>query len=338
MQAYGSDRIRAGDGERLILSSRLDKGWTARIARTLTTAEFPGTAVLWEERYFEVAAIESLPQGGVRYVLEPWREHLAMRVTDRYDAESEAFRLEEQRKTVQRERGRKSANAAGLLTGHLPAHVQEELGSELGILPARLTLISIVGEYGVLFALVLFCVNRYMRNEAVPFAVFAAGFVLAVEIVIRSLINWTQSRPIGSIAGWIAYALYHAVSGRGLSPFAVPKGMAVKITDAPPEIAARDAVTMREPLLTLLTPAEQTRAAERYGYDYKRESSAVAATILIVAAVGVASSIAMKAMISLVVAAGLAIEQIVRLAAFRRGPAGSVLRFVVRPFVRKLIA
>src|SRR5579864_9833724 len=113
----------------MVLSSRLDKGWTARVAKTLTTAEFPGTAVLWEERYFEVAAAISLPQGGVRYVLEPWREHLAMRVTDRYDADSEAFRLAELRKNLQRERGRKSASAAGLLTGHLPAIVQDRLGS-----------------------------------------------------------------------------------------------------------------------------------------------------------------------------------------------------------------
>ena len=30
-------------------------------------------------------------------------------------------------------------------------------------------------------------------------------------------------------------------------------------------------------------------------------------------------------------------EQVIRLAAFRRGPAASVLRFFVRPFVRKLL-
>ena len=53
MTPYGSDRVRV-DGERIVLSSRLPKGWTARVERTLTSAEFPGTAVLWDEQYFEV--------------------------------------------------------------------------------------------------------------------------------------------------------------------------------------------------------------------------------------------------------------------------------------------
>jgi len=338
MQAYGTDRVRPGGGDQVILSSRLDKGWTARVPKTLTTAEFPGTAVLWEERYFEVAMIEVLPQGGWRYTLEPWRDHLAMRVTDRYDSEAEAARVEESRKKLQREKVRKSANALGLFTGHLPALVQEELGRELGILPGRLTLISILGEYGIIAGLVLWGVTLMMRQEPTPFGIFIAAGIIGVENTVRFLVNWTQSRPIGSVIGWILYAIYHAISGRGPSPFATEKGWAVKITEPPAEIAARDAITMREPFLTLLTPAEQARIAARYDYDYRRESTLVAATILIVAVIGVVSSLMMGAVLSLIGAAALGTEQVVRIAAFRRGPAGSVLRFVVRPFVRKLIA
>src|SRR5437868_14882535 len=106
MQAFGSDRVRSGDGEQIVLSSRLSKGWTPRVEKTLTSAEFPGTAILWEEAYYEVVLAEGLPQGGVRYVLEPWREHHAMRVTERYDAESEAQRIEENRKALVREKAR----------------------------------------------------------------------------------------------------------------------------------------------------------------------------------------------------------------------------------------
>ncbi|HEX7678562.1 MAG TPA: hypothetical protein VF713_10590, partial [Thermoanaerobaculia bacterium] len=97
MQAYGSDRVRPGDGEQFVLLSRIPKGWTPRAVKTLTSAEFPGTAVLWEERYFEVVDAEALPQGGVQYVLEPWLDMHVMRTTDRYDAESEAERLIEYR-------------------------------------------------------------------------------------------------------------------------------------------------------------------------------------------------------------------------------------------------
>ena len=129
--------------------SRFPKQWTPRAAKTLTSAEFPGTAVLWEERYFEVVDAEGLAQGGVRYVLEPWREMHIMRTTDRYDAEREAERLLEWRAGFSRERKRKSTNALALLTGHLPAAVQEELGRELGVSPRRLTLISVAGVFAV---------------------------------------------------------------------------------------------------------------------------------------------------------------------------------------------
>src|SRR2546430_2133342 len=90
VQAFGSDRIRRIDGEQVTLDSRLSKGWTARVEKTYTSAEFPGTAVEWEEKYFEVVLADPLPQGGVRYVLEPWLDQHAMRFVDRYDAETEA--------------------------------------------------------------------------------------------------------------------------------------------------------------------------------------------------------------------------------------------------------
>ncbi len=318
--------------------SPIDKGWTARVPKSLTSAEFPGTAILWEESYFEVVAAERQRRGAMRYVLEPWRETLTMRLIDRYDAESEGRRIEEQRKALQRAGARKWANAMGVLTGHLPAIVQQELASELGIHSPRLTLISIAGEYAVLAALILFSVNRLMEGGTRPAGVLIAAAFRAAEGAIRFAVNWTQSRAIGSIVGWIGYALYHAVSARGPSPFAVEKGQATTITTAPAEVAAHDAFTMREPFLTLLAPAEQARAAMLHGYDYRHESTTVAVMILFFCAVCAVSSYTMKAPLSLLAAGALGVEQIFRLIAFRRGPAGSVLRFAVRPFVRKLLA
>ncbi len=337
MKAYGSDRARRGDGETVILSSRLSKGWSARMAKTLTSAEFPGTAVLWEERYFEVVSVDDLPQGGVRYVLEPWQDHHAMRLTDRYDPESEAQRVDEHRKHLQREKGRKSANALGVLTGNLPAVVQEALGRELGILPPRLTFISILATYTVIAAIVLLCVTYILKEQPIPIALLIAAIYLGIENTVRVFIYWTQSRPIGSTIGWIGYLIYYTITRRGPSPFSTEKGYAIKTSEAPEEVARRDALAVREAFVTLLTPAEQSRVAERFGYDYRRDSTAVAVMILIVAAIGIVSSYLTGAVISLLLASALAAEQIVRLAAFRRGPAASVLRFVVRPFVRKLL-
>ncbi|HEY6843799.1 MAG TPA: hypothetical protein VI391_06500 [Thermoanaerobaculia bacterium] len=331
MQAFGSDRVRKGEGDEIILSCRLSKGWNAG------NGKIPGTAVLWEERYFEVVAVDDLKQAGFRYVLAPWEEKHTMRLTDRYDAETEALRLEEYRRNAQREKARASANLLGVFTGNLPAVVQEHLARELGVLAPRLTLMSILGTYLVVAAIVLASVTALMsfKGLSAPLIVIAGYFT--VENSIRFLICWTQSRPIGSSIGFIGYMLFHFITGRGPSPFAEEKGQSVRISAAPDHVAREDAFKVREPFVTLLTPAEQSRVAERFNYDYRRESALVAVTILLIAAVGVVSSYVRGAASALIVAGALGAEQIIRLAAFRRGPAASVLRFVVRPLVRKLL-
>jgi hypothetical protein len=336
MQAYGSDRVQQ-DGDRWILTSARGKGWVARVAKTLTSAEFPGTAVLWDDRYFEVVDIDAPPAGGVRYALEAWRDNNVMRVSDRYDEASEAAREEAYRKSLLRERQRKGATIAGVLTGHLPAIVQNAMANEVGLLPERLTMAAIAGVYVVVAAIALLCVTRVMAQQAIPPAAILIGGYLAIENSIRFLIVWTQARPVGSVIGWIAYALYHAMTGRGPSLFRAEQGFAVPITTPPEDVAIRDAFMMREPLVTLLTPREQQRIAERYEYDYRRHSANVARIILIGAIVGLVSSIHAGRVVVAVVAAALAGEQVVRLIAFKRGPAASTWRFLARPFVRKLL-
>jgi len=329
MQAYGSDRVRRGDGERIVLSSHAPKGWTARVEKTLTSAEFPGTAVLWEERYFEVVRAEPVA-GGVRYILEPWHDQHAMRLTDRYDEVSEARRIEEQRKAHERERHRKSANALALLAGHLPAVAQEELGRELGVLPSRITLISVVGEFVALAALVLWLVNGKVTNSPRPFAAVVIFIYLGLETMFRFFIAWTQSRPIGSTIGFILYLLFNGLP-------ATEKGFAVPIPTPSSEVLARDTLTLREPLITLLPASDQARIAARFAYDYRRLSGPVAIFILVFAAGGVITALRTNAVPMLLLASFLSIEQIIRLLALRSGPAASVFGWFVRPFVRKLL-
>ena len=336
VQTYGSDRVRV-DGERITLTSRIDKGWTARTEKTHTSAEFPGTAVLWEDVYYEVVFAERLPQG-VRYGLELWKESNAIRVSDRYDEESERARLEEHRKKLERERQRKSVNALALLTGHLPAAVQELLASELGVPATRLTLASVIGSAVVAGALILLVVKRVVAHEGMPLVLGFIAVYLGAESYVRLNIIWAQMRPIGSVAGWIIYAIFWAFTRKGPSPFAVPKGEAVVFnTEAPPDVALRDAITMREGFFTLLPAADQERIATRFDYDYRRESTTVAVIILFCSALGVAGSYANGARVSTLVAALLAAEQVYRIITFRTRPAGSILGFLVRPFVRKFL-
>ena len=340
MQAYGSDRVRADDGERVELLSRIPKAWTPRAPKTLTTAEFPGTAVLWEERYFEVISAEPLPQGGVRYVLEPWPEMHAMRTIDHYDDAHEAQRLAEYRAQLARETKRKSANALALLAGHLPAGVQEEIGRELGIIAPRLTIFSALGVYAVVITLVLWLVSGIMSGTPRPLPVYLVTGYLFVETSLRFGIAWLIGRPAGSAIGVIGYLVYYYTAAdrtRAVSPFAREKGLVITITETPADRAVTDALVMREALVTLLSPADQARVAARFGYDYRHQSSLIAIMILFFAAIGVATSLHRGAVISLIVASVIAAEQLYRLAILRSRPAGSILGVVARPFVRKLL-
>jgi hypothetical protein len=340
MQAYGSDRVRTGDGEQFVLLSRIPKAWTPRAAKSLTTAEFPGTAVLWEERYFEVVDAEALPQGGVRYVLEPWREMHVMRTTDRYDAGREEERLVEYRAQLSRETKRKSASALAMLVGHLPAGVQEEIGREYGILPARLTLLSVLPIYAVVIGLVLWIVSGIMTATPRPLPAYILTGYLFIETSFRFMVAWLIGRPIGSAAGTLGYVLYYftvANRARAGSPFVREKGTKAPIGEVPEERAVSDALMLREPLVTLLSPADQARVAERFGYDYRHQSSIIAAMILFFALLGVATSVHRGGVISLLVAVAVGAEQVYRLVVLRRRPAGSILGIVARPFVRKLL-
>jgi hypothetical protein len=340
MQAYGSDRVRADDGERVVLLSRIAKAWMPRAPKTLTSAEFPGTAVLWEERYFEVISADALPHGGVRYVLEPWREMHAMRTVDHYDHAHEAARVAGHRAQLARETKRKSANALAVLAGHLPAGVQEELGRELGIVATRLTIISALGVYALVIALVLLIVSGIMAGTPRPLPVYIVTGYLFVETSLRFGIAWLIGRPAGSALGVIGYLIYYysvADRTRAVSPYAREKGTIVTITDTPAERAVTDELLMREALVTLLSPADQARVAARFGYDYRHQSSLIAMLILFFAAIGVATSLHRGAVISLIAAAVIAAEQVYRLSILRSRPAGSILGIAARPFVRKLL-
>lgn len=349
MQAHGTDRMRPGTGDQVILSCRRSKGWTARVEKTLTTARHPGTAVLWEEKFFEVVIAEPGPAGSVRYVLEPWHDEHIIRLSEPYDAASEARREVERQAASSRETKRKTANLAGIFTGLLPAIVQEHLASELGLLPAKLTALSLLVPFPYILWVANDVVKGIMNPGAKtlprPFALAAA--YLLFETLIRLSIVWLQARPVGSVLGFVPYVLYYVTIGRSsgaISPFAEQRGQKLFHTEPAEDVALRDAFLMREPLLTLLSPAEQNALAERFGFNYRTHGFIVAFVILLASVAGVITGLIslqhgarLGAFLSILAGIGLGAEQFVRLAALQRGPAGSVLGALVRPFARKLL-
>ena len=349
MRAFGSDRIHQITGHQWSLTCTRSKGWLPRVPKSFTRSEHPGTAVLWEDGFFEVVTAEVTATGGARYVLERWRDEHIIRVSEPYDEASEKRRETEHRTALGREKRRKTANLFGLLTGHLPAVVQNRLGSDLGILPTKLTALSLLLPVMYL----IWAANEYVRRTMdaslgpmSPVLFFIAAY-LFLETGIRLGIVWLQGRPIGSAAGFIVYLLYYEAGGKesgAISPFTVERGGKLFFTHPGDDIAMRDAFMLREPLLTLLAPSDQALLKKRFDYNYRTHAFIVAWVVLGFAMAGVISSImnlkdtpTVSLFVSLAVAGVLAVEQAIRLVALRRGPAGSMLAVFVRPFARKLL-
>jgi hypothetical protein len=346
MRAYGSDRVRLSGGK-VILHSRLGKGWTPRTAKTLTSAEFPGTAVYWDEQYYEVLSADLLPAGGVRYVLAEWPDNHAIRVFQPYDAESEAALAADFTKAARQRKHSVAARIAAMFLGHLPAHVQMHLANELGLFPHRLTLWSIVPVLVAAGTCVYVGVDRTMKGlpSPIPDWVLVLTFFMLAESVFRFLVAMTQLRGMGSMAGTLVYLFFwllHPNRVRLVSPFQSAKGEGLMTIAPSAEVEQRDALEMRAPLLTLLTPAEQEHLARRFGFDYRKHAYGITWVMLVCAALGVATMLpkaagSVSALVSLVCAGLVLLEQTMRLLAFKRGPAGSVFGVLVRPFARDLL-
>ena len=347
MRPFGTDRVRQARPDQWILFAHRSKGWLPRVPKTPTSAEHPGTAILWEERFFEVVAADASAGGAVRYVLEPWRENQVIRVSEPYDEQSEARRATEHRSAVRREKGRKAANLAGIFTGLLPAIVQEQLASEIGVLPTKLTSLSLLIPLGYLIWFANEFVRRTFTREAIPLPVLLLAIYLFFESVARLNIAWFHRRPIGSAIGFFPYLLFYLLAGKrsgAISPFAVPRGQRLFFTEPTEDVALRDAYTMREPLLTLLSVEEQKALEQRFGFDYRKHGFIVAWSLLAMSVAGMVTAVAslqygprFGAFLSLGFALLIGGEQVRRLPSLRRGPAPSVLAFVVRPFARKLL-
>jgi len=342
---YGSDRVRAAPDGSLVLSCRHEKGWVARREQDLVHATFPGTCIRWDERLFEVVAMEVLTVG-IRYRLLPWDDRHVMRTVEDYDQASERRREEERSREQKRRAVRGVSPLLALVLGNLPAEVQERLGSEYGMHASRLTLIALVpwlviGTASLILLTASFFTGAFYGKDAdVPVPLLFAGTYFFFESLVRLDFSLRQSRPAGSILGIVPWFAYAALTGQARRP--PPR---LDITPDP-SVFQRDAYTLREPLLALLPPPEQRLLAERYGFDPTRWGRRTAVFLLFFSTAGLATSITgvltqpyFGNLASFLAAAYLFAEQMARLRRIRRGePAGSILGVLARPVTRRLLA
>lgn len=348
LPVFGKDQCRI-DGDRIVLRSAIAKGWTPRTQAKGTHAEYPGTAVEWDGRMLEV--VEAAPSGdGVRYVLLPWREDHVIRTLEQYDAESERARLEDFARAERQRRASTVSRWSGLLLGNLPAPVQNRMQNELGVYPARMTLLSCIPPFVIFTICMLDAAGAAIKSVAprIPLPVTLLAGLLVVDSLVRFFVAMSQNRGVGSFLGTIVYVVYWGLSPRRAtmaSPFGEKRErLAYKVPragDAPPA-DVRETVEVLGPLLSLLPVADQEMLATNTAYDHRRHAWGVTCGILVFALLGVVTmydeiAASRNALISFLLALFVSLEQVVRLLLLRTRPAPSVFGFAVRPFVRGVL-
>jgi hypothetical protein len=345
MQPYGSDRVRVA-GDKIILFSRIAKGWQPRSPRTNTRSEHPGTAVLWDEQYYEVVSADVMQGGGIRYVLAAWRDEHVFRAFESYDDASEArIAADFDTAKAQRKYG-KVVWLFSVVLGHLPAPIQNRLANEYGVYATRMTLVSLIPSVVFLGICVWLYAGARMNMVASPVAFWMWEFALLMicDSGVRFMVVMLQNRPNGSFIGTIVYFILWKIAPHKFPSPTIERGRAVFMLQPDQETVHQDALHMRAPLITLLSAAEQQRVAEHYDFDYRRHAYPPAIILLAGGLIGVITLLpklkgdgGVSTLISFAVAAVLALEQIVRLFALRQRPAGSILAPLVRPFVRSYL-
>lgn len=346
-RAYGRDRVESLDGGRVRIVSPAPKGWRAGKRATRTTAEFPGTAVAWDEALWEVISSEERTGANSRYVLVPWRDNHAIRLTVDYSAASEIALEETRRKSEARNRMSAGIFAMGLFTGQFPAHVQKQIESEYGFVATRMTLLSLVPELVFAGIAVMGLPIEDLPGPKWPVWVLVLGFFALVDVVTRSWYCLMRNLPLGSVPGLLAWYLAMAVSpeARRFDREATridESGRRTTSARAPSDFEREhDVYALREPFLALLPPGDQLRLATTFGFDPIAWGRRSALTIAIVAGSGVLSSLikigdgtaGFGTLLSLVIAALLFAEQLLRFRELSRGnAAGSVLGAIARPY------
>lgn len=342
----GTDRIEAGPGGQVVLVCPLPKSWTPRKAGTHTSPEYPGTAVEWEGRLFEVIRADPTADGGMRYGLAPWEEGHVIRRLERYDEASERAREDERSRRRGSVRNRRLSILLAPFLGLLPGEIQKDMEHDFDAPATGMTIASAAPLFVIGFlGLFRFMVGGIGGTLAFP-AWIAPPFPIAAYLFAESWLRLASAiagaEPMGSLPVVLAFAVWRSARRPGA------QGKTAAGSDAGTfrEQDARDRFRILEPALALLSANEQDLLAGRFGFDALRWGRITAGVI-------VAASV-LNTIVSMAAFAGgtggvaeilwflpvgyLVVEQILRLKSFASGhPAGSVLGRLVRPFARPLL-
>ena len=358
-RAIGRDRLDVAGGGRLVLTCDVPKGWRARSPATATSAEHPGSAIRWEDQFFEVLEVRTAGGAAVQYVLALWDDRHAMRVVEAYSVEAEADREAGRADAARRSDHHVYAHLAAPLLGCLPGHVQERLEREVNVPAVRLSLASALPLWVFGWVcLILYGVDAFagiasnpvdvrQRAHVFPDWVLLFGIYLLAESTARLAVCHLQGRAIGTVVGTLLYEVWRYL-GRAkarVEGWVVPKEKAVWEVESDGAQDVLDRYHLLEPAAGLLPAADQALLAERFGFDGLRWGRLSAIFLLVMfGPLAVASVLGALVVFQagdiprIAVFGGVALEQVVRLRRLRAGTvAPSVLGVLVRPFARPLL-
>ncbi len=343
--AYGADQARTRANGEIELSCPFAKAWTARSGKTISSAEYPGTAVEWEGRIFEVLGADPMPQGGMLYRLGPWPDNHAIRRLEHYDQVSEELRAADRRDRRADDGKRRLALLLSPLAGLLPADIQKKMERAFGAPALAMTIASAVPLFLIGFlGLFAFLAQKAHATLDLP-AWLAPPMPIAAYLFGESALRLASAlagqEPMGSLPVVFAVTLWRSLQ-RPRAPR--PAGAAAPVLD---EQGLQDRFQVLEPALAFLPAREQEFLAGRFGFDAVRWGRITAGVLLAASVLNALVSLSafgagdgiVWSVVWLLPVGYLAVEQLRRFQALARGePAGSVLGLLVRPFARPLLA
>jgi hypothetical protein len=182
----------------LLIDSPIPKpGWKQRMLSQDAKTTFPGSAVLFEDRHYEMVLEEEDGTGRHLYYLNPWDERFPIRIQFAYTRE-ECLRWMRERKNERIQQQQTIAIKLLLpFFGLLPASDQVMLQNRYGVNATTMTtssalILFVVGGYSIIMG-----VSRMMTGGAAGPFYLAGGYFLG-ESLFRILESVKAEEPSGS--------------------------------------------------------------------------------------------------------------------------------------------
>jgi hypothetical protein len=211
-------RFASGNPYRLRLETPVERNWRPRIEGDQIRSAHPGTALLFQDRYYEVMLCEPGEDGLIHYHLSPWRDDSLIRQAAELSAATSEQAAIDHREERQRHKRSTLLLVATPLLGLLPSRDQIRLEKEYGADPIFNTTIS-----AILIGLPASVITWLGIAASIgsSFGSPAAGarqytglaLYFLAESLIRGSSALTAGQPVGSVPVVIVAELVRAIRG-----------------------------------------------------------------------------------------------------------------------------